>query len=203
MTGCGCEPGDSKSEGQRRILFIALGLNATMFCVGLVAGLVGQSSGLLADSLDMLADATAYAIAIAALTRGALFKARAATVSGGILLILGAGVLVDAARRGVTGSEPESLLMIGVASVSLAVNATVLRMLGKVRGEGVHLSASWIFTRADVIANIGVILSGLIVALSGFRFVDLIAGAAIGLYVMKEALEILGEAREARGKAAN
>ena len=76
-------------------------------------------------------------------------------------------------------------------------------MLGKVRGEGVHLSASWIFTRADVIANIGVILSGLIVALSGFRYVDLIAGAAIGLYVMKEALEILGAAKEARAKAAN
>ena len=200
MTGCGCDPPAPTSETQRRILLIALGLNAAMFCIGLVAGLVGQSSGLLADSLDMLADATAYAIAIAALRRGAMFKARAATFSGTILLILGAGVLLDVVRRGLVGSDPESLLMIGVAGVSLAVNATVLRMLGKIRGEGVHLSASWIFTRADVIANIGVISSGVIVAVTGFRFVDLIAGAAIGLYVMKEALEILGEAREARAK---
>jgi Co/Zn/Cd efflux system component len=35
-----------------------------MFVVGLVAGLIGQSSGLIADSLDMLADAVAYGIAL-------------------------------------------------------------------------------------------------------------------------------------------
>jgi Co/Zn/Cd efflux system component len=44
------------------------------------------------------------------------------------------------------------------------------------------------------------ILSGLAILLTGFRFVDLIIGAAIGLYVVKEAVEIIGEARKAGGK---
>jgi len=41
------------------------------------------------------------------------------------------------------------------------------------------------------------LLSGVLVALSGWRYADLIVGAAIGIYVIKEAIEILREGREA------
>jgi Co/Zn/Cd efflux system component len=196
MSDCSCEA-KTDSPAQRQVLSIALGLNATMFVVGLVSGLIGQSSGLIADSLDMLADAVAYGIALSAFNRGTAFKARAAMVSGGVLLILGIGVLLDSIRRGVFGSAPESHVMVGVASISLLVNATVLYLLGRYRDQGVHLRATWIFARVDVIANLAVILSGLTILLTGFRFIDIIVGGTIGLYVLKEAFEIIGEAREA------
>ncbi len=197
MSGCGCEADEAKTAAEQRVLRIALGLNAVMFVVGLVAGLIAQSSGLIADSLDMLADATAYAIALVAVRRDDRFKAWAAGLSGAVLLLLGLGVVGDAARRGLFGSAPKGEIMIAVATLSLIVNATVLKMLGAVRQGGVHLYASWIFTRADVIANIGVILSGAVVWLAGIRYVDLIVGGVIGAYVIKEALEIFREAREA------
>ena len=54
---CGCHAAKTETRDQRRVLVIALALNATMFVVGLIAGLIAQSSGLLADALDMLADA--------------------------------------------------------------------------------------------------------------------------------------------------
>jgi Co/Zn/Cd efflux system component len=56
----------------------------------------------------------------------------------------------------------------------------------------------WLFTRVDVIANIGVFASGLIVWLTGWRHVDLLVGSAIGAYVVKEAIEIVREAGEVR-----
>ena len=201
MGGCGCDASEAKTAAEQRVLRIALGLNATMFVVGLIAGLIAQSSGLIADSLDMLADAAAYAIALAAVRREALFKARAAGLSGTVLLLLGVAVLGDATRRGVLGSSPEGAIMIAVAAISLIVNATVLRMLGAVRQGGVHLNATWIFTRVDVIANIGVILSGIAVSMTGVRYVDLVVGAAIGAYVIREAFEILHEAHEAAREA--
>jgi Co/Zn/Cd efflux system component len=173
-------------------------LNATMFIVGLVAGLLGQSSSLIADALDMLADASAYAIALGAIGRSTRFKAGAATLSGSLLLVLGVLVLLDAGRRALFGSEPESLVMMAVAFLSFLVNASVLRMLGRYREGEVHLRATWIFTRVDVIANVAVMLSGLVVLLTGSQFPDLIVGGAIGIYVVKEAFEILSEAREAR-----
>jgi len=91
--------GAARSAEERRILGIALALNATMSLVGMAAGLLAQSSGLLADALDMLADASAYAIALVAIVRAAAFKRRAALASGTVLALLGAGVMLDAIRR--------------------------------------------------------------------------------------------------------
>ena len=201
MAECGCEPTAAETPRQRRVLKIALGLNATMFVVGVTAGLIARSSGLIADGLDMLADATAYAIALAAAGRSGLFKAHAARASGLVLLGLGLVVLADVARRILSGEPPEGWVMVAVALVALIVNANVLRLLNSERNEEVHIRATVIFTRVDVIANIAVILSGLAVIATGFRYVDLAVGAAIGAYVIKEAMEILGEAREARSNA--
>lgn len=198
MTECGCEPTAADTPEQRRILKIALGLNATMFVVGVAAGVIARSSGLIADGLDMLADATAYAIALLAVGRTGLFKAKAARVSGLVLFVLGVGVFGDVGRRMLTGEPPEGWIMIAVASVALIVNANVLRMLRKQRSHEVHFRATVIFTRVDVIANMAVILSGITVIATGFRYVDLAVGAAIGAYIIKEALEILDQARAAK-----
>lgn len=199
---CGCEPPNGQSPAERRVLSIALVLNATMFVVGLAAGLVAQSTSLLADSLDMLSDASAYGIALVAIHRSAGFKVGAARLSGAILTILGLGVLVDVARRALLGAEPTSWIMLATATLSLIVNSTVLRLLTPFRSGEVHLRATWIFTRADVVANLAVIAAGAIVMLVGWRWVDLVVGAAIGLYVLREAVEILREARDAGDRQA-
>lgn len=201
MSGCGCSSVAAETAAQRSTLMIALALNAAMFVVEVTAGVIASSTGLIADGLDMLADASAYAVALLAIGRTAQFKARAATLSGAVLLILGAVVLLDVARRAIFGSEPEGVTMIVVAAIALAVNGTVLRLLGKYRDGEVHLRATWIFTRADVVANAAVILSGLAVLATGVRALDLVVGAGIGLYVIREAFEILGDARAARRNA--
>ena len=195
MSECGCEVKEIEDAEQRRTIGIALALNAAMFVVGIVAGVLASSSGLIADALDMLADASAYGISLLAIGRTALFKRRAALASGFVLALLGAGVIVDATRRALLGSEPEGWVMFAVAALSLTVNATVLRMLRRYRAGEVHLRASWIFTRADVVANLGVIAAGSLVVWSGSRVPDLVIGIAIGLYVVKEAFEILRDAR--------
>ena len=106
MSDCGCHA-EARNAAERRVLWIALGLNAAMAVVGGIAGWVAQSTGLLADALDMLSDATAYAIGLVAIGRTARFKANAAFASGGVLLFLGIGVLVEVGRRAMQGSEPE------------------------------------------------------------------------------------------------
>lgn len=196
MSDCGCHA-VAKDEQERRVLLIALALNAMMAVVGGIAGWIAQSAGLLADALDMLSDATAYAIGLMAIRRSLQFKRHAATLSGVLLLILGIGLLVEVVRRAFSGSEPIGPLIIGTAAVSLIVNVVVLRLLQPLRRDEVHLRAVWIFTRADIVANMGVIIAGLVVLATGWRYADLIAGGLIGLYVCKEAFEILSEARSA------
>ncbi|WP_150289898.1 cation diffusion facilitator family transporter [Sphingobium estronivorans] len=198
MSDCAGSSIKADTLAQRRVLRIALGLNVVMFVAETGAGLVAHSTGLIADGLDMLADATAYGIALGAITRGPRFKANAAMTSGTILLVLGLGVLIEVARRYFGAEQPEGQMMIAVGLVALAVNAAVLRMLGRQNRDEVHIRATWIFTRADVVANAAVIVSGLAVLLTGNRYFDLVVGLGIGLFVMREALEILGDAGKAR-----
>ena len=179
------------------MLWVALALNAMMFVVEVGSGIHADSTGLVADGLDMLTDASVYAVALMAIGRTNTFKARAATLSGGLLLVVGLGVVIEAGRRIFIGAEPAGVWMIAIALVAFAVNAYVLRLLQAQRSEEVHMRAAWIFTRADVVANAAVILSGAAVLLTGVIYFDLVVGGAIGLYVIREAAEILREAKQA------
>ncbi|MFC7781257.1 cation transporter [Legionella taurinensis] len=191
-----CECQQATKFADQKVLIIALALNLTMFFVGLTAGIIAQSTGLIADSLDMLADASAYMLSLLAVGRGMRFKTTTAGLSRSLLLILGVGVLIDVGRRALLGSSPISTVIISIACISLVVNSVVLYLLRSFRNGEIHLRATWIFTRADVIANIGVILSGGLIALTKSRYPDLIVGFIISLYVIKEAFQILGEARK-------
>jgi len=62
----------------------------------------------------------------------------------------------------------------------------------------VNIRASLICSINDVVANVGVILSGLIVQLSGSRFSDLIIGLIISAVVIRRAVRILEEAQQAK-----
>ncbi len=59
------------------------------------------------------------------------------------------------------------------------------------------MRASFIFSRNDVVANLAVILGGLLVAASGSASWDLLAGAGIGALVFWGGVRILQEARAA------
>ncbi|MBC8751397.1 MULTISPECIES: cation transporter [Paraburkholderia] len=194
---CDCGSASARNSEERRTLRIALVLNATMFVVGMLAGWRAESSGVIADALDMLADASAYGLALMAVTRGARFKQYSARWTGGTLLLLSVGIVVDVARRFFIGSEPLGFVIIAYSLLSLATNVAVLALLAKHRSGEVHLRASWICTRTDVIANVGVLTSGIVVFATGWRYADLAVGLAMGLYVAKEAAEIWEQAHSA------
>ena len=53
------------------------------------------------------------------------------------------------------------------------------------------MKASWIFSANDVIANLGVILAGFLVAWTGSLYPDLVIGLIIGAIVLTGARRIL------------
>jgi cation diffusion facilitator family transporter len=198
MPNCDCHSEQANTKVERRVIGIALALNATMFLFEATAGWIAGSSALLADALDMLADAVGYAIALTAIGRTEAFKTRAPLRSGLLLAILGVTVILEAVCQAIMGSAPEGALMLPVALLALIVNSAVLVKLVRYRRGEVHLRASWIFTRADVIANLAVILAALLVKITQSRMPDIVIGLAIGVYVVREAIEIRTMASKSR-----
>ncbi len=194
MSGCGCEI-EIKNKEQRRVLVLLLAINGVMFMAEMVAGIIADSTALIADSLDMLADATVYAIGLYAVGRSLLVKAKAAHVSGVFQVVLGLGVLFDIVRRTVVGSEPESTMMIVVGIVALIANTVCLMLIYKHRQGEVHMRASWIFSKNDVIANLGVISGGFLVAYTGSSYPDLFIGLIIAAIVIRGGIHIIKDAK--------
>ncbi len=190
MPGCGCDI-EAKNAEQRRVLVFLLIINGVMFFVEIVVGLLAESTALLADSLDMLADAAVYAVALYAVGRSACVKMRAARLSGFLQIILGLAVLFDIGRRALVGSEPESNAMILVGALALVANVICLRLIYKHRQGDAHMRASWIFSKNDVIANLGVIVGGLLVAYTASPYPDLLIGVLIAAVVIWGGISIL------------
>jgi cation diffusion facilitator family transporter len=194
MPDCGCEV-EIKNKDERKVLWLLLAINAVMFFVEFAFGWFADSTGLIADSLDMLADATVYAIALYAVGRSLQRKAHAALASGIFQIILAIAVICEVIRRFISGSEPLSELMISVACIALIANIACLLLIAKHRNGEVHMRASWIFSKNDVLANIGVIIAGTLVHITGASYPDLVIGIIISIIVLRGGISIVRDAR--------
>lgn len=198
MSDCGCKV-EAENAAQRKVLACLLLINGAMFVVEMITGVLASSTALIADSLDMLADATVYGISLYAVGKSQLRKVRAASLSGIFQMTLAGLVLLDVVRKFVSGNEPNFTSMIGVGAIALAANTVCLWLISKHREGDVHMRASWIFSKNDIIANISVIGAGLLVILFNSRLPDLFIGLAIALLVFRGGVQILQEARTSRG----
>ena len=195
MSDCDCSI-EIKDKSQNGVLIKLLTINAIMFVVEFLIGWYAESTGLIADAMDMLADAIVYGIGLYVVGKGIEKKANAALISGWFQLILALLILVDIARRIITGSDPASFLMMGVGVMALIANVICLKLIEQHRYGEVHMRASWIFSKNDVIANSGVILGGVMVWLFDSRWPDIVIGFVIALVIMRGAKHIIQDARQ-------
>ena len=198
--GCDCHIEIEQGE-QRRTLILLLVINAVMFCIEFIVGLAGQSTGLISDAVDMLADALVYGVGLYAVGKSAAIKICGAHFSGVFQILLAFGVLADVVRRFLFGSEPESMLMMGFGLLALLANVWCLVLIAKHRHDEIHMRASWIFSKNDVIANVGVILGGLLVYLLDSHLPDLLIGFAIALIVIRGGMAIIKDAANEKNTA--
>lgn len=196
MSDCGCEI-EIRDRSERKVLIWLLIINGFMFLLELSVGWWAQSTALIADAMDMLADAMVYTVGLYAVGRAAVVKAHAARISGWFQVGLGLLVVLDIGRRFLMGSEPVFMLMIGMGLLALVANVICLYLISAHREGEVHMRASWIFSKNDVIANLGVILAGVLVSWTGSRYPDLIIGLLVASVVVYGGLRILRESREA------
>ncbi len=189
-------PADTEADRlQTRILWQVLVINVLFFVVEMIAGLIASSMGLAADSLDMLADGIVYALALFAVGGAAGRKRRVAGIAGYFQGILGVLGLVEVIHRFVgRGETPDFLMMIVVSVFALAANAICVFLLRRSKTE-VHMRASLIFTSMDVIANLGVIVAGVLVYLTRSNLPDLVVGSIVFILVLQGAYRILRLAR--------
>jgi Co/Zn/Cd efflux system component len=168
----------------RKVLWVALSLNAVMFAFEIVAGMLSHSRSLQADALDFLGDSANYAISLGVASLTLQWRARSALIKGVTIFVFGLGVLGSALWGLVHGTTPDPYAMGAVGLLALLVNVTVALMLYRYRTGDANMRSVWICSRNDAINNLLVIGAGLAVLWSGSGIPDLIVAfmmAALGI----------------------
>ena len=185
---------DVGSPEKRKTLWVVLWLNVAIAIGFFAVGDFADSNALLANGLDNSSDAIVYALSLLALTRSRTWKRGAARFSGIMLLIFSAGVIFDAYRRFVEGSDPGGILMMAMAFIAGMVNLYCLRLLQKMENKDVNMRAATTFSFNDFISNGGIIIAGIIVMLTGTNWPDLVVGIAVACIALYGGIEILRDA---------
>ncbi|MDH4478304.1 MAG: cation transporter [Rhodoferax sp.] len=186
----------------RKILWIALVVNAGMFLVEIVAGVQSGSLSLLADAVDFAGDAMNYAVSLAVLASALAWRARAAMLKAVTMIGFGMYVLGAALFSIWNGGVPLPATMGAIALVALVVNVTVAWMLYAFREGDANMRSVWLCSRNDAIGNIAVFIAALGVFGTGSAWPDLAVAslmAALALHggwtVLQQARGELGEGR--------
>ena len=189
----GCETAALR-ERHSYVLWVVLAINAAMFVIEAVAGVVAHSTSLLADALDMLGDALVYGFSLFVLARSARWQAGAALAKGGFMLAFGLGVLGEALYKTFNPIVPVAGTMGLIGSLALMANLACFALLYRHRADNLNMSSTWLCSRNDLIANVAVLLAAVGTHALASRWPDILVGGLIACLFLRSAVQVLREA---------
>ena len=197
---CGCEQQAEALESvgndrRRTILWTVLAINGVLFAGEFGAAIWADSSALLADSADNLGDMLTYAISIAVVGGALHHRARAARVKGFIQVAFGLAIAAEIARKLIMGFDPAASIIVIAASLALIGNLACLVLLTSQRNHDINMKSVWLCSRNDVIGNLAVIASALLVWGTGMGWLDLAVGAALAVLFLDTGFRVIAESQ--------
>ena len=185
----------------RRILWIALIVNAAMFAVEMGAGMRSGSASLLADAIDFLGDAANYAVSLWVLAMALTWRARAALLKGASMLAFGAFVAGRVAWGAWQGITPEPLTMGSIGLLALAANLGVAVLLYAWREGDANMRSVWLCSRNDAIGNVAVFMAALGVFGTGSAWPDLVVASLMAALALHGGWTVMRQARMEFGQS--
>jgi cobalt-zinc-cadmium efflux system protein len=196
-----------------RYLGWSIVLTLTLVLSEAVAGYFSNSLALLSDAGHNFADAAALILSWFAVRAGRWpADARrtfgyhrvgvlAALVNAVGLVVIALLIFWEAVQRFRTSEQVESGLMIGTAAVSVVVNAVITFLLHAEAKHDLNIRSAYVHMLGDALSAVGVVVAGVMIALTGQTVADPLVSLLIGGLVlwsswgiMKEAVDVLLEA---------
>lgn len=200
---CHCEAEPAAAVGTyRRMLWIVIAINATMFVVELTGGLIAGSVSLQADALDFLGNSLTYEISLAVLTMSLRWRAAAALVKGASMGLFGLWVIGTSAYHVLYPGLPSASIMGGIGTAALIANVTSALLLYRHRQGDANMRSVWLCTRNDAISNIAVIIAASGVWVTATGWPDLIVGAIMAILALSSSYLVIRQAKAEWGLAA-
>ena len=185
---------DALREKHSRVLKIVLVINAVMFLLEGTTGWLANSTSLMADALDMLSDALVYGMSLYVLTKSQQQQAKVALAKGGFMLLFGLFVLGEAVYKAFHPIMPNLQTMGVIGAIALIANLLCFLLLYTHKEDNLNMSSTWLCSRNDLFANVGVLIAAGVSYLFFSKWPDIVVGTAIALLFLKSSWHVIKEA---------
>jgi cobalt-zinc-cadmium efflux system protein len=192
----------------RRALLIVAALSTSIAVAEVIGAILTGALVLLADAAHMAADAAGVGLSLVA----AYFASRppsghrtfgfaraeilAAMVNALLLLGMAAFIFAEGVQRLMTPEPVGSGLLIVFGVIAVAANGTSLLLLRQGQAESLNVRGAFLEVAADTLGGLAVIVTGVIIAATGFTRADPIASLAVGVLILPRTWQLLREAIE-------
>jgi len=162
------------------VRFVAIA-NLSYFCVEFFFAQKIGSVSLFADSIDFLEDASVNILIFMAIGWSLAARVRLSKFLALLLLVPAISVILSTIHKVNNPSVPDAISLTSVALGALIVNSVCALLLVKFRGAKQSLVlAAYLSARNDALANIAIIIAGVITMYWVSAIPDLLVGVAIG-----------------------
>jgi cobalt-zinc-cadmium efflux system protein len=189
----------------RRALITVLALTGLVAVAEVVGAVVSGSLVLFADTAHMAADAAGLGLSLLAVYFAArppagrrtfgYARAEILAAMANALLLLGmtAFIIYEALRRLMAPPAVESGLLIVFGVIALAANVASLLLLRASQAESLNLRGAFLEVASDALGAAAVIVTGAVIAGTGYTRADPIASLAVGLLILPRTWRLLRE----------
>ena len=184
---------------------MAVALNLAFVIVEAVAGFIGNSIGLLSDAGHNLSDVFSLVLAMIALklasshaTKRFTYGHRKASVlisllNAIILLVAVGAIIVESVEKFFNPTEVNGTLIIWTATVGIVINGLTAWALSRQQKHDINTRGAFLHMLADTLVSIGVVVSGVVINLTGWTIVDPIIGLVIAVVILISTWDLLSE----------
>jgi Co/Zn/Cd efflux system component len=195
---CGCSGGvpvfDGLDPRYKRMLWMVIALNGSMFLIEMIAGQLAASQALKADALDFLGDTVTYGLSLAVIGRSVHARATAALFKGLSLSLMAIWVMGSTIYHTLILGVPSAELMGGIGILALAANLTSVLLLMRYKDGDANVRSVWLCSRNDAIGNVVVMVAALGVWGTSTAWPDLAVAAVMGGIFLTSSVQILRQA---------
>jgi len=187
------------------IYIVAVALNLLFVIIEAVAGLVGHSLGLLSDAGHNLSDVFSLLLAMIALKLAASMPTKRFTyghrktsilislLNAIILLVAVGAIIVESIQKIIHPSPVNGTLVIWTAAVGILINGLTAWALSRQQQHDINTRGAFLHMLADTLVSIGVVVSGIVINLTGWHLVDPIVGLVIAVVILVSTWNLLSE----------
>lgn len=188
-----------------RAFLIGIVLNTAFVIVEAVFGLMSGSMALLADAGHNLSDVLGLGVAWAAalamkrkptarMTYGLRNGSILAALINGVLTLVAAGAIGIEAIQRLAAPEPVGTITImAVAAIGAIINAVTAVLFAGGRATDLNIRGAYLHMAADAAVSIGVVVSGLLIMLTGYLWLDPATSLVIVAVIIYSAWGLLRE----------